>query len=303
MKRKVNRVGQNTLTVSLPTKWAKEHGLKQGDELDVLEKDDSLVLSTFASSSHKFIELDISKFGDMSGRVIGALYKAGYDEMKLTYDDPSFALLIEKELSKGFFGLDIIHQARNYSLLKSMAQIKPDELQTSMRRVFRLIIDNSQELLLAVKEKRFDDLLLIAKKDVNVNKFADFSRRLLNKYGYSEKERTGMIYYIIEEIENVGDKYKDLAVFLHKRSFLPSVKVLNMYVLVKDFFEQFYDLFYSFKPVKYKVFGEKYKFLKKEINVLSEMLKGNDLLVLAKLESLVDEIFNLNGPLMTSQFG
>ena len=34
MKRKVNRVGANTLTVSLPSKWAMKYGIKAGDEIE-----------------------------------------------------------------------------------------------------------------------------------------------------------------------------------------------------------------------------------------------------------------------------
>ena len=44
MKRKINRVGQNTLTVSLPTKWVKKIGIKQGDELDIFEEGRNLTI-------------------------------------------------------------------------------------------------------------------------------------------------------------------------------------------------------------------------------------------------------------------
>ena len=37
MKRKINRVGYSTLTVSLPSKWAKQYGLKPGDEVEISE--------------------------------------------------------------------------------------------------------------------------------------------------------------------------------------------------------------------------------------------------------------------------
>ena len=38
MKRKINRVGPNTLTVSLPSKWAKRYGLRKGDEINLEEQ-------------------------------------------------------------------------------------------------------------------------------------------------------------------------------------------------------------------------------------------------------------------------
>ena len=44
MKRKINLVGQNTLTVSLPTKWAKRYNLKKGDEVEVSEEEKNIQL-------------------------------------------------------------------------------------------------------------------------------------------------------------------------------------------------------------------------------------------------------------------
>ena len=44
MKRKVNRVGQNTLTISLPAKWAKNNNIKPGDELEIFEEPKLLMI-------------------------------------------------------------------------------------------------------------------------------------------------------------------------------------------------------------------------------------------------------------------
>ncbi|MDP7323990.1 MAG: AbrB/MazE/SpoVT family DNA-binding domain-containing protein [Candidatus Woesearchaeota archaeon] len=44
MKRKVNLVGINTLTVSLPSKWVKEHNIRKGDELEMRSENDSLII-------------------------------------------------------------------------------------------------------------------------------------------------------------------------------------------------------------------------------------------------------------------
>ena len=302
MKRKINLVGTSTLTVSLPSDWVKEKNLKKGDEIDLYQQGNDLIFSIDNIPSKKEIEIDISDYGKMTGRVLGALYKAGYDEIKLTFKEPESLDLIQKELLKGFIGLDIIHTAKKYCLLKSMADIKADELQTSMRRVFRLVLDNAQDTYDALNKKNYDELKVIASKDLNVNKFADFSRRLVNKHGYQKKQGYGAIYYILEELENIGDKYRELSLYLYENRFQPNKEVLKIYLEIKEFLNSFQDMFYSFKPEKYKNFGTQYKLLNKKIHNLLDSTNKRETIVLIKLESLLNAIFDLNGPLMTLQF-
>mgnify|MGYP006292700731 CR=1 FL=1 len=300
MRRKVNKVGTSTLTVSLPSKWAHAHGLARGDEVVLREEGNDLVISTEGGTRSATCEVDVSGYGPMVGRVVGALYKAGYDEFKLTFDDPSMAGRIEKELSKGFFGLDFLHRGKNHCILRAMASIRPDELDTSIRRLFKLIMENADEAVAALRDGRFDDLELVAQKDVNVNKFADFARRLLNKHGHPGVGQTSMVYFIVEELENVGDKYKYLAEYLARREHKPDEGVLEAFSLVRSFLEEFFELFYSFSAAAYRRFGDSYKSVRKKIEMRRREAKGEDLVVLVKLDSMVQAIFDLNGPLVTS---
>jgi len=43
MKRKVSQIGPATLMVSLPSKWAKQFGVKKGSELEIEEKGNKLL--------------------------------------------------------------------------------------------------------------------------------------------------------------------------------------------------------------------------------------------------------------------
>jgi len=42
MKRRVIKQGNNTLTITLPRKWASSANIKAGDELDIIEEGDNL---------------------------------------------------------------------------------------------------------------------------------------------------------------------------------------------------------------------------------------------------------------------
>ncbi|MGM5485410.1 MAG: AbrB/MazE/SpoVT family DNA-binding domain-containing protein [Nanobdellota archaeon] len=303
MKRKINRVGTSTLTVSLPSRWVKENGLSKGDEIDLNEEGGNLVISSTGTNTSGRVELDVSEYGNMVGRVVGALYKSGYSEFKLTFNDPKTSTLIEKELSKGFFGLDFVHKGKHHCVLRSMANVDPGELDTSIRRIFWLVQENAKEAYEAIKERDFEALKLVAKKDVNINKFADFARRLLNIYGSSGKRDTSMLYFIVEELENVGDKYKYLAEHISENDVGLSEDVQDIFNKLINFIDQFSKLFYSFSAEKYRKFGESYKSLCRKINNVRKNKEGEDLLILVKLDSILQAVFDLNGPLLTLHLG
>jgi phosphate uptake regulator len=299
MKRKVNLVGQNTLTVSLPSKWVEKNNIKKGDEVEVVEEEKSLIITTSNKKECKEVTLDISNYGHMVGRVVGAVYKIGYDRIKFTYENEDTFKAVQKELTKGFIGLDIINHAKGYCVLESMAAIQPEEFDNAFRRLFRLLIDNATESLDAATSKDYEELELVASKDANVNKFSDFSRRLLNKFGYSNPEKTGLVYFVAEDLENIGDDYRDMCKFIAKNKLALPKKLAIIYEQVNKFLTQFYELFYDFSEQKYVDFGDTYKQLIKDIELQYDSLKNKELVILLKLQSICTSIFDLNGPLIT----
>ena len=85
MKRKIIRQGHNTLTVTLPSKWAAKNGIKPGDEVDITENETSLVIgSSPKGAGGESITVDISGLTPpIIWRMISSAYRAGYSEIKV----------------------------------------------------------------------------------------------------------------------------------------------------------------------------------------------------------------------------
>ena len=58
MKRKIIKQGHNTLTITLPSDWVKRFNLQGGNEIDLIEKDNGLFLTTEKINSIKKAEFD-----------------------------------------------------------------------------------------------------------------------------------------------------------------------------------------------------------------------------------------------------
>ena len=108
MKRKVCKVGPCTLMVSLPSKWVRNMGIKQGDEMDVEEKDSGLFLSKDIVQKEKIITINVTKESKRYIRSqIGRLYRYGYTRICITFDDPTLIKSI-KDSTNNLIGADII---------------------------------------------------------------------------------------------------------------------------------------------------------------------------------------------------
>src|SRR3989344_3919364 len=89
IKRKVVLHGPSTLTISLPTKWIKKHGVKKGDELEVEEFDKILKVSTDREYSPvRSIKVDLNNLSeDAIKSILAVLHKSGYDEIEVDFKD------------------------------------------------------------------------------------------------------------------------------------------------------------------------------------------------------------------------
>ncbi len=108
MKRKVNRVGINTLTVSLPSKWAKKHEIRAGEEVEVDEDGATLIVSKNANAVRREAILHLAKESERYIRSqIGRLYRQGYSIITISFDHPDVIAKVKHAINN-LIGADII---------------------------------------------------------------------------------------------------------------------------------------------------------------------------------------------------
>ena len=88
MKRKVVQHGASTLIISLPNKWAKTNNVKKGTELEVEERGSELVIGADTEAESEKFDINITGRYKIAHRAISALYKAGYDQLNITFSTP-----------------------------------------------------------------------------------------------------------------------------------------------------------------------------------------------------------------------
>ena len=301
MRRKVIQLAGKTLVVSLPSKWAKKCGVKKGGEMDVQEEEKRLILTVDSKLKKSPKLLDAKGMEVVLGRVIGGMYKAGYDDIEITYDSPEQYAIISKTLSKTCSGYEIIKHDRRTLKIKNIAELHEEDFDNIMRRLFLTLLSSADDALQYISEGNLNGLEEIELRDVMINKYSDLCRRLLNLKSRETTTKTTTHYYICEELEKVGDGYKDLASFIINNKIKKVDKpTISLLAELNRLLRLFYELFYQFNFVKLEEFGVLSEKLKKQLSERLDSASAKELKLNYHLFRIFSLLFDMNGSLITA---
>jgi len=305
MKRKVSQIGPATLMVSLPSKWVKRCGVKKGDELDVEEKENSLNIAVERKQELSEIDLDITNLDRTSIMLrIRSCYRMGYDKINIKFESqttPHFRTgeelnilpIIHKEVGR-LVGVEIIQQKKDFVVIKDYSASSIGDFDNTLRRIFLLTIDLSNDFLKAISSS--DKVLMssIEEKHDTISKFASYSLRLLNKKGYSELGKTSILYHIIDCVDMIVD------IFKYAARDLANLKEMKLKKQTKEIIADiiqslhwFYELFYRYDNNKVLQVNRNRDEVKIKINETMKDLTESENLLVMNLEHILEIIWDL----------
>tara|TARA_Y100000310_G_scaffold345415_1_gene464738 strand:- start:7009 stop:7875 length:867 start_codon:yes stop_codon:yes gene_type:complete len=285
MKRSVILMGGKTYVVSLPANWIRKFEIQKGQELDVAVVDNTVIVQTDKLSSGNDLEINVSPLDKMLRRVIGAAYKSGYDQVKITYNGKEQLAIIEEILQKTCIGFEVARQGDNFVIIRNLVKLDPDQFNHSFRRLFHTIETMLGDLCEATDKAT---LAKVIEKDEQVNRLADYCRRIINSGNLKGIEKLPVQYYIVEQLERMGDVIKKIAKNTKDTSLLEKM------TSTKHFFEMFHKLYFEFSLERMEAFGKEFYSLRDQFKETKDYSQ-----ITAFQEVLLETIFDMNGAIFT----
>jgi phosphate uptake regulator len=295
MKRKIVQHGPSTLTISLPAKWVKDFALKKGDELSLEQMRDGLFITTGKERHFGRKRINVRGMPKLVDKATAALYKGGYDEIIVEYQGAEELEIIHACVNNNYLGFEIVDEKKDEVWLRKVSEPTSEEFKTLFRRIFYFIISTAEDGLDAAtkKDKQMYQKLIL--RDTTVNKLTNFCRRIVNKRGQSLYQHDPALYHILEQLEKVGDSYKDINRLLLKNDNL-SKTTLALYEKTNNLLKGYEDLFFSFTLPKMDEFFKSYDNLAHEIEAGKVAIA--DQAIHYRLHEIARELYNLSGVTM-----
>tara|TARA_Y100000310_G_scaffold265358_2_gene276366 strand:+ start:1525 stop:2442 length:918 start_codon:yes stop_codon:yes gene_type:complete len=252
MKRKLVKQGPQSLVVSMPSEWIKKNKLKKGEEVELQEISNNIVVSGKEIVEPKVREpyvLNIEgKYDALVKRYLTMLYRLGYEEIIITFTKQKIKRLKREKntkveefvsgVSNRFIGMEIISSEKHKIVLKCFTNTNIQELKSVQRRIFLLILSFMENMF----DKKYDSQMA----HDNVAKFINYFFRLLNATPEASLPNKELLYGFFL----VQDRLIDYLQYTHQE--LCRVKTLSKRVKkilqeLFDLYEDYYHLFYKFK--------------------------------------------------------
>ncbi|MBI4450502.1 AbrB/MazE/SpoVT family DNA-binding domain-containing protein [Candidatus Woesearchaeota archaeon] len=218
MQRKVIQLARKTLVVSLPAKWARQYGIRKGDEVEVEQDGHSLRVKTARQSTTHAVGIDLSGMSSTSARqCILAAYRAGADQLDIVWSHPVMEdsntglNLSVRELVCGMadslLGFAVVSQGRNSCTLAEVSAPKAEEFGRVLSQLFHSVSSTAQDIASAARAHDTEALADIGSRaDRHINQLSDFCMRCLHRTNPDLAT-----YHIVAMLESLGDYWTRLA--------------------------------------------------------------------------------------------
>ncbi|PIN81951.1 hypothetical protein COV11_00400 [Candidatus Woesearchaeota archaeon CG10_big_fil_rev_8_21_14_0_10_30_7] len=302
MRRKIVQQGAATLMVSLPAQWAKQNNIKKGDEVEVEEKGSQLHVLSTTAPENKSVEVELNKFGPYLSRFLEAFYKAGYDEIKATFQDPGALNEVQNCLGKEMSGLEIFDQSKTYCVLQDIEGVSKEKFDPALKRVFYLLLQMSEEALPILRSQKYEELKPLRFLEESNNRFTAICIRSLSKLGYKKPDRMHFMYFIVEKLEQIADQFKYLFDFLMQNKVKVSKQVVDLYGLLCKMLREYYEFFYKFNNEKAKKVDKMRTDIIQISNKIFKKISKEEIMVLHFIMAICQMVFELVEPTVALNF-
>ena len=237
MKRKlIKQGGGGGITVYLPSKWIERHGLKAGEEVDIEEGNNELIISTNIKKTKKEIVLKINDEYIKNLRyLLKQIYRQGNERIVLKYSSEKQFKLIESVIQEEFIGLEIIDYQKNQCVIESLVEVREEKYEVFLRKMFQ-IINHTIEIIPESKESNE-----IKKLTNRASAYQNFGKLVVSnlRKGLIDYEHYSLLSYLL----NIqADLAKLNSQIIKKKLKLPSKKyyLMDISKLFKEVETAFY---------------------------------------------------------------
>lgn len=305
-RRKVQLTGGSTLTISLPIKWAREVGVKQGDELSLIQRSDNALLMRPMRGKKEEIksaELVLSEKESLEGnfRYLIAHYLVGYDVIRLLSPGGFGAekrKWIKEEVRKRLIGMEVVGESSQEMVLKSFLKYEDFTLQDAIQSMSKIILSMQEDVIAALDERDQNLAKDVIERDNEIDRFyllivrqlkaAMSDAELAKKIGVGRRRDSLGYRIIVKNMERMGDHLENIA--KNAMMITSSVQITGIKELGTSAKNLFTKILASLSPIDIEKANEAIG----DANMLIGTVKELNERILAEDWSLTDKIHALS---------
>ena len=254
LERKLVKQGRDALTVTLPSKWLKDKGLKAGQSVYIDIEKNNLIVKSSSTSQFREITVDLrdEERGMIWHKSMGK-YVDGYDKIVLLHNNPELVQMVPKMM----LGMIIEEHTQSRTVVKSLISTPENNIDIVIRRVVHMF--EQQAILLEELAKGKATLNDVKDQETLLDTNIYYCLRYINKYHMQMDSYKHFLLCAI--VESAADLVTQISKYIGKdvklaKTIREGVQSYNKYFFT-TYLKAMYTALRSFRNnVKTKTFTE-----------------------------------------------
>ena len=284
MKRKLIKQGGGGFTFYVPKNWVAERGLKAGEDIDVEEVNDKLVISS--GSKHK-LETKIKLEENTAHYIYVKLshaYRMGYDKISLTFTDDQDIKKIAKIVKDNLLGFEITHKEKNKCILENITEPTEEKFSVLLRRIYLQIKETHSLILKDFIGHKKENQEEIKEIRTSLDKHIFFCRRIISKK-INIEENSILLWELLTFLMHIHHSY-----YYMYESYNPeklNSKTISLIKELEEYFNKYYRAYFEKNEAYLNQISKQKNKLFEEIFGELNNHKNKDKIVLSYLKEIV----------------
>ncbi|MFC1722946.1 AbrB/MazE/SpoVT family DNA-binding domain-containing protein [Nanoarchaeota archaeon] len=247
MRRKIIRQGVGGNTIFLPVKWVRANDLNAGDEVDVEEAENKLIVSPGPGEKNDVFQLQLGEEYDRRILAIKlkVLYRLGHDQIRIKAHDIRQAKIIKKIVNSPELGFELVREKEELLEIESIIEPGEEKQDVMLRRMMFIVQEAFATVSYDLHVSRYINLKKMQDLNADINQYYAFCRRNIMKKRFTEKKasyywemysRIALIEHSVLHLYEMLDKNRKVKISK------PTVKLLEE---VTEGFDQMVKGFYK----------------------------------------------------------
>jgi phosphate uptake regulator len=267
MRRNIIKQGNNSFTVTVPIEWIRENNIKGGDEVDIKEEDNSVILSLLERKPlATSIVVNLKKYSERSIKnIIFQLYRKGYDKISCSVGNCEQRDLLKKIVRNNLLGFEVVSEDNEKCVIENVAEPSKDKFSSLLNKLFFIIKTNAEEIINDLKQGNLAKLEKHTETKNVFDIYTNFLRRVVIKDKIGGNKDSYLLFYFVSQLSYVQHSFYYSYDYCVKNKIKIDKDSLNYIEQLNKTVNTLHESFANKDLDKAHMLGEEYLKMNKEI--------------------------------------
>jgi phosphate uptake regulator len=242
MKRKLIKQGMSGYTIYLPKKWVDKKGLKAGEEVEVEEVNNALIIDSEIKQKKEItIEITEENKQDITN-ILTHTYRKGFDNITITNTN-ELSIKKIKETTNKLLGFEVTKKEKKSITIESISEPEESKYEVLLRRIFFIIKETQKITTQDFKKTKLDRFKELEELREQTDKYILFCRRAIIKELLTNQNLI-LNWELLTFLMHIQHGYYYL--YKYSKDKINSTKnIIELLEKLEEYFDLFYNAFYN----------------------------------------------------------